>query len=302
MVAEPGRLALGVLADGQARPPARPAARMISPRRAAAISGTPCGARIAGSAGSSPSASRLCTSSTAPAAIIALPAAGDGSAQRLARRVEQDGGEGIQGLAAAQAASARRPAPPRCRATLPTRGRCAGCRRGAGGRPSRDPLPPAARAAPADQARREAPAPRPAPRPAPPARQPGPASAPTDTAPCRRTGSAAARRRLPAAGRPVPPPPPGHTGWFGRRPHAIQPVRHARLLFRCRPRRQDAQLAHALHRIGVDHHPAEALGQRQRQGGFAAGRGAGENQGAPRFPWLCAAPAHGKHPRPCRSA
>ena len=65
VVAEPGRLALGVLPGHQLDRAAPPPASVSSPRRWADSSGTPC-ARMAGSAGSRPSASSARTSSSAP--------------------------------------------------------------------------------------------------------------------------------------------------------------------------------------------------------------------------------------------
>ena len=56
-----------------------------------------------------------------------------------------------------------------------------------------------------------------------------------------------------------------------RRVHmAVEPVRHARLLLRRRPRRDDAQVAIDLHRIRIDDRAADLARQRQRQRRLAA--------------------------------
>ena len=52
---------------------------------------------------------------------------------------------------------------------------------------------------------------------------------------------------------------------------AIEPVRHARLLLRRRPRGDDAQIAIDLHGIGVDDDAAGFCGKLERQGRLAAG-------------------------------
>ena len=52
---------------------------------------------------------------------------------------------------------------------------------------------------------------------------------------------------------------------------AVEPVRRTRLLFRRRPRRDDAQIAIDLHGIGVDDDAAGLLRQFERQGRLAAG-------------------------------
>jgi hypothetical protein len=57
---------------------------------------------------------------------------------------------------------------------------------------------------------------------------------------------------------------------------AIQPMRHAPLLLDARPRRDDAQVAIDLHRIGVDDDAAEFFRQRHRQRRFATGGWAGD--------------------------
>ena len=51
---------------------------------------------------------------------------------------------------------------------------------------------------------------------------------------------------------------------------AIEPVRHARLLLRRRPRRDDAQVAIDLHRVGIDDRAADLPRQRERQRRLAA--------------------------------
>ena len=53
---------------------------------------------------------------------------------------------------------------------------------------------------------------------------------------------------------------------------AVEPVRHALFLGRARPRRDNAQVAIDLHRIGVDDHAAELFGKPERQRRFAARR------------------------------
>ena len=52
---------------------------------------------------------------------------------------------------------------------------------------------------------------------------------------------------------------------------AVEPMRHARLLRRRRPRGDDAQIAIDLHGIGIDDDAAELLRQRERQRRLAAG-------------------------------
>ncbi len=52
---------------------------------------------------------------------------------------------------------------------------------------------------------------------------------------------------------------------------AIEPVRHPRLLFQCRPRREHAQVAIDLHGIGIDDDAAGFLRQFERQRRLAAG-------------------------------
>jgi hypothetical protein len=56
-------------------------------------------------------------------------------------------------------------------------------------------------------------------------------------------------------------------------------MRDALLFLGGRTRGQDAQLAVHLHRVGVDDGAADAFGDGQRQGGFAAGGWAGDQQG-----------------------
>ena len=46
-----------------------------------------------------------------------------------------------------------------------------------------------------------------------------------------------------------------------------------------RSRRQDAEFAIHLHGVGIDYGAVEAGGEGQRQGGFAAGSGPGDDQG-----------------------
>ena len=131
VVAEPGRLALGVLAGHQPDAVDRLLAASVSPRRWAESSGTPC-ARMAGSAGSRSErqqrphlverAGRQHRRRSAPRSPRAVrPAAGRAGWRRSAT-----------GRAAARS-PARRRGRCRCRARPPRRGRSAGCRWGAGG-------------------------------------------------------------------------------------------------------------------------------------------------------------------------
>ena len=60
---------------------------------------------------------------------------------------------------------------------------------------------------------------------------------------------------------------------------AVEGVRHARFLLRRRAGGEDAQLAIHLHGVGVDDGAAQALGQRQGERGLAAGGRAGNQHG-----------------------
>jgi hypothetical protein len=62
--------------------------------------------------------------------------------------------------------------------------------------------------------------------------------------------------------------PPSHMPRLRRREHAVERMRHAGLILGRRPRGDDAQLAVALHGIGVDDSSAEALGQSHGQRRF----------------------------------
>ena len=262
MVAKPSRLPLGVLPGHQPRPPRRLLAASISPRRnAPPVSGTPC-ARIAGSAGSSPSASSARTSSSAPAASIASNRAAIACAQRLARRIEQHRARTRHGAGVARLAPARPPARARSAAPhLPRPRDPLAVASAAAAPPSPDRPRRAARAAPRGPIVRQQPA---APPPAPRRRdrrdvRDAVASAPRNRGPSRRTGSAPGRPPGRVHRRQRRAAPPRRAARLGRRPHAIQRVRHRRLVRRRRPRRQHAQLAIHLHRVGVDDGAAEPL-------------------------------------------
>ena len=62
------------------------------------------------------------------------------------------------------------------------------------------------------------------------------------------------------------------------RQDAIEPVRHLAHGLEPGPGGEDRKLAVDLHRIGVDDHTTEFLGQGERQTGFAAGRGPGHDE------------------------
>ena len=176
-----------------------------TPRRCASNSGTPC-ARIAGRAGSRPSAPPApAPPPTRAAGQHGVEPGGDGGAQRLARRVQQDGGEvpwggsGMRALPLPGGQPLPRPGPdlpgpgqPLAVAGAERSGRCRV--RGGQQRMQRRcaALPPAA------------PAPPPAPRPAPAAAPTAPRSATGNRARSRRRGSAAA----PPPARPPSPPAP----------------------------------------------------------------------------------------------
>ena len=262
-----------------AAPPRRlPAA--ISPAQMADSSGTPC-AFIAGRRGSSPSASSARTSSSAPAASMAVEAPVDGGAQRLARRVEQDGGEAPRRRAgharpACQAVSDR----PVARQTSQARTRrwlSPGFRRGrrlrialrqrrmkAGAPSSASSARASARAAGRHR------------------RNVGQAlgQRPRNKGRCRRRGSAAGpppgRRDLRQRHRP----PPGDAAALRRRADAVQPVRRRRLLRRRRPGGQDRQLAVDLHASALMTVPPNASREAQRQRRLAAGGRAGDDDAA----------------------
>ena len=222
-------------------------ASVISPRRCAASSGTPC-ARIAGSAGSSPSASSARTSASAPGRQHGGEPPGDRLAQRLPRRIEQHRAEAPGRRARrARACHAASPRP------VPRHTSQARARRWLSVGRSRAAVAGSTAASAGVQRRR------PELRQQPPRLRPRRLAGIGDvgdalgqrrrnTARCRRTGSAAARRRAP-----LPSPPAPRRATTRRCPARAPAARRtarcgtARFLRRRRPGGEDAQLAVDLH-------------------------------------------------------
>ncbi len=279
MVAEPGGLALGVLAGHQLRSAARPPASVNSPRRWAASSGTPC-ARIAGSAGSRPSASSARTSSSAPAGQHRGEARGDGGAQFRSAAGRAGWRRSATAPARRRARLPGRKAAPGAAPDLPGAGDRAGCRWDAGGTAVSGPTSAsrACRAAGPISFSKTARLRR-----ARPARDRGSAASPRSAqrnrgrVPPVRIGSRPAARA-----RSMPPAPPrATTRRCPVRPRAARRrarAGHVLLVLGRRPRGEHAQLAVHLHGVGIDDRAAQALGQLQRQRRLAACGRAGDDQ------------------------